>query len=163
MMSRVDSAHLAAYLIGGLVALVVLVGALFVVVPDRKTQAIARAPGRGLVFPDGTLLDESRTTSIFNQGARELSVYGTNAPAERVIAFFDSELGKLGYAPTAITPDEHLLDVASTIRQYRSGPYVCRLFFVKPPVRLRGRTFTREFDRILYVSLSNWASDEKGP
>jgi hypothetical protein len=162
-MSRFEVGRIVGTLCAGVVALVVLVGALFVVFPDRKTQEIERAPGRDLVFPLGDLLARSRSTSVFNWGADEGSTYGTNATAEQVIGWFDAELGKLGYAPTAPTVDEHLLDLAHTIRQYRNGPYVCRLFLVRPPVRVGGRTLTREYERVLMVSISNWSFDEKGP
>jgi hypothetical protein len=162
-MSRFDVGRIVGSLCVGVVALVVLVGALFVVFPDRKTQEIERAPGRDLVFPLGDFLERSRSTSVFNHGASDLFTYGTDATAEQVVRFFDAELGKLGYAPTAPTPDEHMPDVAHTIRQYRNGPYVCRLFLVKPPVRVGGRTLTREYKRVLFVSISNWSFDEKGP
>lgn len=142
------------WLVGFVVVLLLV--ALTTLFPDRKTRALRQAPGVDLVFPDAALLDTTRSTSILDWGAHVMRIYGTDLPPEPIIAFFDAELGKVGYTPTAPTLDEHFpAGEHHTIRQYRNGIFTYRLFLMPPPLRVGGRTITREYKHLLYTRLSD--------
>lgn len=142
-------------LLAGLV-LLILFAAAVVLFPDRKTRALREAPGVDLLFPGGALLDTTRSRSIFGSGAHVMRVYGTDSPPEPIVAFFDAELGKLGYTPTAPTLDEHFpAGEHHAIRQYKNGMFTYRLFLMPPPLRVGGRAITHEYRHLLFARISN--------
>lgn len=140
----------------GVAAVLLLLVTVVALYPDRKTQALREAPGVDLIYPHATLLDTTRSRSLFGAGADVTRVYGTDSPPEPIIAYFDAELGKLGYVPEAPTLDEHFpAGERHVLRQYHNGMFTYRLFLMPPPLRVGGRTFTHEYEHLLFTRISD--------
>jgi hypothetical protein len=142
--------------IAGIAALIVGSMIFGAVSDDGKMRELQRAPGFDLRFPNGSLLDEVSMPSSGNIGADHEFIYGTNATPEEIVAFFDSELGKIGYAPTPQTPDRIMAPYQNRVlRQYQNGPFTYRLYLLPLPDRVNGKWHYDDFAHTLYAKISN--------
>src|SRR5579859_5026634 len=89
---------------------------------NGKEAVVQQAPGAGIFLPNSTIFVNETTGSLGSAGAYQLRAYGTDATADDILAFYDAELGKAGYRPTAPTPDTTFrFDQDKMIRQYANG------------------------------------------
>ncbi len=123
---------------------------------DGKLRELQQAPGYTLRFPNGTLLDEVSMPSSGGIGADHEFIYGTDASPEQIVAYFDAELGKLGYTPTPPTPDRIMTPYQNRIlRQYQNGPFTYRLYLLPLPDRVNGKWHYDDFAHTLYTKINN--------
>jgi hypothetical protein len=125
---------------------------------DGKRAALRQAPGLDLLYPHATFLQEELPARSFGgAGSYHLRYYGADQSAAELIAWFDAELAKLGYAAVAPTPDEHLFSdrFDQLIRQYRNGPLTYRLYLLPLPFRLGTQWLKTGYRHVLCTKLSN--------
>jgi len=145
------------YVALGLAAVAVVVIALFLQ-DDGKATALKAAPGQAVVLPFGTLLERyDNVTSTGGAGAYLQSVWGTDASAEQILTFYDAELGKLGYQPTALPPPPPPSAEAQSvcIRRYTQGPFTYQLNLGQLPWKVGSRWLKTGYQHVLVARLSN--------
>ncbi len=144
------------YAVGAGLAAFALILGLLVLLQDGKANQIKQAPGLDLLLPNSTLFDDQTTGSIGNAGAYQMRAYGTNLSTAQILAFYDAELGKVGYRPTAPTPDTLFReDTDKLLRQYQNPPFTYRLYIFPLPRRVGGHSVRSGYQHILYTKLSN--------
>jgi len=148
----------AVFVIGGITILII--GALlyyrFGIADDGRLRQLQQAPGINLTYPDGKLLDTQTVGSADTIGAYRLYAYGTDASADQILAYFDAQLGQLGYAPVAPTPDfVFTTQQDRLLRQYQNNGFAYRLYLAPLPQRVGGNMVNSGYANILYAKLND--------
>lgn len=148
----------ALWILGALCAVITLLFALGFLLDDGKRKQLLSAPGLDLIFPGGVLLQQSGVgRSILGAGTYQARVYGTDADEAQILAFFDAQLGTLGYQPAAPTLDPTPAHQWGTLlRQYDQGTLHYRLYLGPLPYPIgAGRRITTGYQHILVAKLGN--------
>jgi hypothetical protein len=136
--SRPAALRALAFGIGLFAAVAFLLAAL----DDGLADQLATAPGAELAFPGGYLLDTTRTGSVGHAGAYIERTYVVDAPDGAIIAWFDAELGRLGYQldPAQPVPPSDDWPRPRVLRQYSTDCFAYRIELRPLPVRAGGKT-----------------------
>jgi hypothetical protein len=140
----------------GLLLVFVLIFLIANLFRDQKSKDIERAPGKALVFPGAKLLHVTQEYSFLNSGACIQRDYGADVSADVVQTFFDRELESLGYTRVPPVREAHYPGGAPHfVAQYRNADFTYSVYLVPPPLRVAGKTITREYRHVLVTRLSN--------
>ena len=144
-------AALIAVAVGGLAIWVVVLHS-----PSGKQRALAGAPGIDLVYPGGNLIETDDSNAIPGASAYRVRGYGTNAEQAEILAYFDTELAKLGYQQTQVTPDSLTrFQQQQPLRQYQHATFTYRLYLPATPYRLSRNVTVTDYRHVLFTELSD--------
>lgn len=131
-------------------AVILLVG------PNDKQRALAAAPGLDLAYPAGKLIEVDNSNAIFGASAYQVRGYGTNAEQAEILAFFDTELAKLGYRQAQPTPDSLTrFQHDQPLREYHNGGFTYRLYLLAVPYRLGRNVTVNGYRHVLFTEITD--------
>jgi hypothetical protein len=124
--------------------------------PSDKQRGLAEAPGFGLTFPAGKLIEVDDSNAVLGASAYRVRGYGTDTEQAEIVGYFDTELTRLGYHQTPPTPSTMTrFQRDQTLRQYQSGAYTFRLYLLGVPYRLSRDVTVTGYRHVLFTALSN--------
>ena len=149
-----NSARAAILAVAALIAAGVIV--LLLQPSGDKQRALAGAPGLDLTYPAGKLIEVDDSNAVLGASAYRVRGYGTDAEQADILAYFDTELAKLGYRQTPPAPDSMTrFQQNQPLRQYRNGTFTYRLYLVGVPYRLSRNVTITGYRHVLFTELSD--------
>jgi hypothetical protein len=150
-----NSARAPILAVAALIAVAVGVGVVMLL-PGSKQRALAGAPRLDLAYPAGKLIEVDDSNVILGAGAYRVRGYGTDTEPAEIVAYFDTELAKLGYRQTGPTPDNMTgFQHHVPLRQYRNAAFIYRLYLLATPYRLSRNVTITGYRHVLFTQLSD--------
>jgi hypothetical protein len=108
------------------------------------------------MYPAGKLIEVDDSNAVLGASAYQVRGYGTDTEQADILAYFDTELAKLGYQQTRPTPDSMTrFQKYQPLRQYQDGAFTYRLYLLGVPYRLSRNVTITGYRHVLFTQLSN--------